>query len=787
MCVVVIFSPFSNAVIPSARIEIYSPITTSEISYNMYGGVANFGPDLHFGKPLPSSDVPGFPTRLSLPPSDDELLCNEFLGLADYTEDKKSLSGMIALVPRGVCSFPAKVLSAQNLGATGVIIYDTLASRYGYFDGGYDTSSTSDNIQWPQDKMDYECSNGEAWVSNDEISLYVFSHNQSVYDGDHCVFLSEDTNGALNEAQCESKRCLLTGEGRGRENMVSMRVCCAWDIHLNMDRDQLDSTGGSDVIISSTFITMNQGNLLLELLRSNSTQADIGVIVYERFYPQLNASLLFLWLLGTFITLFASWLSASDHRDVEKQVRDALVNDHSPQIIANVPALSPSSVLTTILCTEEGQIELTTTNKQDNGVEDTRPIISIIARESEGSNSDRVEAQNNVSPHSTVEYIQNRTPQSDRIIELQIVHVVVFVMVASAALFIILFLRLYTVARMLYTIAGSIALAKIGLLPLFRRLARKIGLQAFEAPMCKRCVRCGYDKLTWLDLLSLVSGFSVGITWLRFGFSNIDAEIYFFYWITQDIMGISICIKALKNIQLNKIQVATVLLVIVFVYDILFVFITPFIFKEESITMAVAMNGSAPVDPDFCEKYPFDNKCRYGDDQMPMLLRLPRINDYRGGMSSLRLVDMLLPGLLLSFAARLDVSTRFSTFMEAYMREGPGLHHHQQSSTKHKQYFGGNFIWLTIAYSGGLLVAYIITYLIKIRQPALLYVVPSCLGTIFILGWKRGNTSMLWTGPTELITLQQVMYLRERVPIGSIDWNTVFPQNSDGTDSESDD
>ena len=41
-----------------------------------------------------------------------------------------------------------------------------------------------------------------------------------------------------------------------------------------------------------------------------------------------------------------------------------------------------------------------------------------------------------------------------------------------------------------------------------------------------------------------------------------------------------------------------------------------------------------------------------------MLLLLPRIADYTGGYTMLGLGDIVLPGLLVSFAIRYDVSTR---------------------------------------------------------------------------------------------------------------------------------
>merc|ERR1740139_1344314 len=203
--------------------------------------------------------------------------------------------------------------------------------------------------------------------------------------------------------------------------------------------------------------------------------------------------------------------------------------------------------------------------------------------------------------------------------------------------------------------------------------------------------------------------------------------------------------------------------------------------------MAVAMTGGAPPNPDYCEKYPTEDECR-GGDPLPTYLSLPRIDDYRGGMSALGLGDIVLPGLLISFAIRLDVSKRFAEFMRIYMRSGSVGCNQKQSKGVGKELLSGYFIWLILAYSVGLLIAYIVFSYTKIKEPAArLYLVPFCLGMMFMLGWKREETAILWSGPKVLKTLQHVMSLRETVRIVSIDWNEIFPQYNVITDSESND
>lgn len=108
----------------------------------------------------------------------------------------------------------------------------------------------------------------------------------------------------------------------------------------------------------------------------------------------------------------------------------------------------------------------------------------------------------------------------------------------------------------------------------------------------------------------------------------------------MDIFGACFCILALSMVKLSSIKIATMLLVAVFFYDIFFVFLTP-LFMGQSVMITVAKGGSTGVGgDDFCVKYPDDKDCT-GIDFLPMLLAVPRINDYRGGMALLGLGDIV--------------------------------------------------------------------------------------------------------------------------------------------------
>lgn len=49
-------------------------------------------------------------------------------------------------------------------------------------------------------------------------------------------------------------------------------------------------------------------------------------------------------------------------------------------------------------------------------------------------------------------------------------------------------------------------------------------------------------------------------------------------------------------------------------------------------------------------------------------------------------------------------------------------------------------------------------YLMQMGQPALLYLVPCCLGTMGYMGWRRKELQQLWDGPRVLRAADDVVF-----------------------------
>ncbi|KAJ8564304.1 hypothetical protein ON010_g7041 [Phytophthora cinnamomi] len=182
------------------------------------------------------------------------------------------------------------------------------------------------------------------------------------------------------------------------------------------------------------------------------------------------------------------------------------------------------------------------------------------------------------------------------------------------------------------------------------------------------------------------------------------------------------------------------------------------------------------VSSGFCLRYPTDTKHDCRSESMPILLRVPKMLDWRSGTSLLGLGDIVLPGLLLVFCARYDYATRGQLFgrltpphgkMFGRRPVGDVMSRASAVTTGNRDLdmlgaeLGtakerhpcrrGLFCLLMWGYTIGLLLANIAVVVTGSGQPALMYLVPCTLGVLAVVGWRRGILNKLWEGPPELI------------------------------------
>ena len=157
-------------------------------------------------------------------------------------------------------------------------------------------------------------------------------------------------------------------------------------------------------------------------------------------------------------------------------------------------------------------------------------------------------------------------------------------------------------------------------------------------------------------------------------------------------------------LALAEMQVATLLLSFMFVFDIFWVFISPLLLKGKSVMEEIATAG-------------------HSGESVPMLLRLPTFD--RSPLHREHLLgfgDITLPRLLVSYCLRHDLLNKRS-----------GCY--------------GYCVPCLTGYFLGFCATVFAMLCMQKSQPALLYlVVPGTLGTTLCLGLIRGELGSLWTG-----------------------------------------
>lgn len=172
------------------------------------------------------------------------------------------------------------------------------------------------------------------------------------------------------------------------------------------------------------------------------------------------------------------------------------------------------------------------------------------------------------------------------------------------------------------------------------------------------------------------------------------------FWIIQNFMGAAMCMRLQSIIRIPNIRVATYLLGLFFLYDIFFVFITPYIF-EKSIMVTVGTGGDS-------------------GEKMPMVFAFPRIWGRFGRESMLGLGDVAFPGFLMTYLRSFDVKNKTS-------------------------FYDGYFLPGILSYGLGLFITMCVLIIFRAAQPALLYLVPCTLGVTYYYAYKRGQFQILWT------------------------------------------
>ncbi|XP_077525320.1 signal peptide peptidase-like 2B [Amblyomma americanum] len=291
-------------------------------------------------------------------------------------------------------------------------------------------------------------------------------------------------------------------------------------------------------------------------------------------------------------------------------------------------------------------------------------------------------------------------PKSENVLEeessldVSPVLVTLFVICMGVMLLLLYFFFQYLV----FFIIGMFALASVvSVIGVLEPLIYKIPIGTTRIP--RNLCPCFHGPLEVRQLALIIFAISVSVTWVVLRHHPQS-------WILQDLLGVAFSINMLKTLRLPNLMICSVLLVLLFFYDIFFVFVTPFLtMKGESIMVEVAKGGNT-------------------QEQLPMVLRVPHFNNESlsvcfGQFSLLGFGDILVPGLLVAYCHGFDLLT-----------------------TRSRLYFFTG----TLFYGVGLVLTFIALYLMKTPQPALLYLVPATLLPTICIAWCRGQLADIWHG-----------------------------------------
>ncbi|XP_074222219.1 signal peptide peptidase-like 2A isoform X1 [Camelus bactrianus] len=237
---------------------------------------------------------------------------------------------------------------------------------------------------------------------------------------------------------------------------------------------------------------------------------------------------------------------------------------------------------------------------------------------------------------------------------------------------------------------------------------------------CGQCTIVCRGKSIEVRLIFL-SGLCIAIAVVWAVFRNEDR----WAWILQDILGIAFCLNLIKTLKLPNFKSCVILLGLLLLYDVFFVFITPFITKNgESIMVELAAGPFGNNEKNDGNLVEATAQPSAPHEKLPVVIRVPKLAYFSVmsvclmPVSILGFGDIIVPGLLIAYCRRFDVQNGSSIY----------------------------YISSTIAYAVGMILTFVVLVLMKKGQPALLYLVPCTLITASVVAWRRKEMKKFWKG-----------------------------------------
>lgn len=244
-------------------------------------------------------------------------------------------------------------------------------------------------------------------------------------------------------------------------------------------------------------------------------------------------------------------------------------------------------------------------------------------------------------------------------------------------------------------------------------------------PLVARCLT-GRAKRVFLCSLAIV----IVLLWLLSGSLVLNNAI-----------AISMAILITSFVRVDSLKMLTILMMGLVVYDVVFVFVSPYMFSGRNVMLDVAT-----AEP----RNPLDivaEALNFGEGAVKSLSFPGKLVLPLGGSDSLCVLglgDVLIPAIFCSFLQRADSASRL------------------RFSHRTKYYF----LSLPVVFSSVLL-SYLFNVLYETAQPALLYIVPALLATTLTYAHAASDLAWLWCGdvdsvqPSDDEAIQELLLKRE--------------------------
>lgn len=196
------------------------------------------------------------------------------------------------------------------------------------------------------------------------------------------------------------------------------------------------------------------------------------------------------------------------------------------------------------------------------------------------------------------------------------------------------------------------------------------------------------------------------------------------YWLTNNALGMAFALQGIEFLTIDSVQIGSILLAGLFVYDIFWVFCTP-------VMVSVARSFDAPI------------KLLFPRVSMSAIATADK------PFSMLGLGDIVIPGLYVAMILRMDNARRAAA---AAPRKSVTRSESKRAATASRtvNHDAGDvptyFPAVSLGYLLGILTTIVVMNVFNAAQPALLYLVPGVLGATFLRAAfaGKGEISAVW-------------------------------------------